>query len=541
MPTLTPRFPLALALATVAAPAAVHAQCDPQGIPTPVPSVVTRFSAFTTLGSDVIAVGDFIQSDGTVAGVNVLRWSLGDGLWRPMATTGLSGPADGVALAVTALPTGDLIVGGEFLSVYGAQSAIISTRHITRWDAATGAFTNIGTGLSGGAGTSVRALVTVPSVGVVVGGSFGIANGVLANNIALLNTATNTFSALGQGVSGTVNALTLVNNDVIVGGSFTQAGGSAAAARLARLNPTTGAWSAFGLPSGGQVNALVTLPNGDVVAGGDFTSIGGIPANRLARWSAATNTWSQIGGGLNGSVLALGLTVDGDLLVGGNFDLVPGTSTSVRFAGRFRLATSTWTTLDADSEVRAILGLANGEVLAGGLFGSLGGNAANRVGRFTFTNAPSFATLPGPQASTSGSLVAFTAVPSAGIRITSTQWSLETAPNSGMYSSLNTGPIAGSGATAVVSLPGPLPLIPGPTTLTIVGADSSLNNRRVRVNITAPCGTSASTPPVLLTASGTGGGGSPGCYPNCDGSTSEPVLNALDFACFLQRYRAGCP
>jgi len=30
-----------------------------------------------------------------------------------------------------------------------------------------------------------------------------------------------------------------------------------------------------------------------------------------------------------------------------------------------------------------------------------------------------------------------------------------------------------------------------------------------------------------------------GCYPNCDGSTQAPVLNVLDFTCFLQRFAAG--
>ena len=29
------------------------------------------------------------------------------------------------------------------------------------------------------------------------------------------------------------------------------------------------------------------------------------------------------------------------------------------------------------------------------------------------------------------------------------------------------------------------------------------------------------------------------CYPNCDGSTTAPVLNVLDFACFLNRFAAG--
>lgn len=32
-----------------------------------------------------------------------------------------------------------------------------------------------------------------------------------------------------------------------------------------------------------------------------------------------------------------------------------------------------------------------------------------------------------------------------------------------------------------------------------------------------------------------------GCAANCDGSTTAPVLNALDFSCFLNRFRAGCP
>ncbi len=30
-------------------------------------------------------------------------------------------------------------------------------------------------------------------------------------------------------------------------------------------------------------------------------------------------------------------------------------------------------------------------------------------------------------------------------------------------------------------------------------------------------------------------------YANCDGSTTPPVLNVLDFACFLNRFAAGCP
>ncbi len=35
------------------------------------------------------------------------------------------------------------------------------------------------------------------------------------------------------------------------------------------------------------------------------------------------------------------------------------------------------------------------------------------------------------------------------------------------------------------------------------------------------------------------GGGPPPCYANCDNSTTSPVLNVLDFSCFLNRFAAG--
>jgi hypothetical protein len=31
------------------------------------------------------------------------------------------------------------------------------------------------------------------------------------------------------------------------------------------------------------------------------------------------------------------------------------------------------------------------------------------------------------------------------------------------------------------------------------------------------------------------------CYANCDGSTAAPVLNVLDFTCFLNKFAAGEP
>ena len=35
-------------------------------------------------------------------------------------------------------------------------------------------------------------------------------------------------------------------------------------------------------------------------------------------------------------------------------------------------------------------------------------------------------------------------------------------------------------------------------------------------------------------------GGPPPCYANCDGSTSQPILNVNDFICFQAKFAAGC-
>jgi hypothetical protein len=44
---------------------------------------------------------------------------------------------------------------------------------------------------------------------------------------------------------------------------------------------------------------------------------------------------------------------------------------------------------------------------------------------------------------------------------------------------------------------------------------------------------------TLVTALEFGTPGAAACYANCDGSTASPVLNVLDFTCFMSRFAAG--
>jgi hypothetical protein len=53
-------------------------------------------------------------------------------------------------------------------------------------------------------------------------------------------------------------------------------------------------------------------------------------------------------------------------------------------------------------------------------------------------------------------------------------------------------------------------------------------NFQVRALVTSPCGTTPSATAAYTV-----------CYPNCDCSAVAPVLNVLDFNCFLNAFAAG--
>jgi hypothetical protein len=54
------------------------------------------------------------------------------------------------------------------------------------------------------------------------------------------------------------------------------------------------------------------------------------------------------------------------------------------------------------------------------------------------------------------------------------------------------------------------------------------------VMVTNPDGQSAASAGAILTVTAS-------CYPNCDGSTTPPILNVNDFTCFIQKYAAADP
>ncbi|MBI5765370.1 MAG: hypothetical protein HZA51_17810 [Planctomycetes bacterium] len=207
-----------------------------------------------------------------------------------------------------------------------------------------------------------------------------------------------TFAALGEGIRGIVHSLCVFDDGsgpaIFAGGSFSLAGG-ATANNLAKWNGT--AWQPLGagVAATGRiaiVRALTVMqaPDGPVlVAGGEFDEAGGIPVQNIATWNGVS--WGSLGIGLttsdgNASVLALSVFDDGResaLYAGGVFNIAGDASPTniAKWNGIEWTGLSTGT----DNTVRALGLIQEGEhalLCVGGLFTTAGGLNTSRIARW---------------------------------------------------------------------------------------------------------------------------------------------------------------
>ena len=235
----------------------------------------------------VVVVGGSFRIAGTVVANSIAIHDPVSGAWSALGSGmgSVSSFWPGGVSALTVLPNGDLVAGGQFITAGG-----VSVSNVARWD---------GTNWSplGGLNGTVRALTLLPNGDLVAGGTFTW-SGSIVNYIARWNGST--WLALGAGMNNAVRALTTMpNGDLVAGGAFTSAGG-VSANYIARWNGTS--WSALGSGTNNMVQALTTLPNGDLVVGGNFTVVSGAASQYLARLTTTCPaTAVSYGAGCTGS------------------------------------------------------------------------------------------------------------------------------------------------------------------------------------------------------------------------------------------------
>lgn len=312
---------------------------------------------------------------------------------------GLAQGCDGVVRALAALPDGRIAVGGTFTQCGGTAAANIAT-----WNPSTGSFAALGSGIGAGSVPVVPAVSALARSGdtLFVGGSFAVAGGVAASNVARFDLAGGAWTPLGnagaEGVAGEVLAFAVVGSAVYVGGEFRRAGGIAAR-HLARFDSTTGAWSALPAAPNRRVRALAVAGT-LLYAGGDFSGAGSVELRRVGRFDTAGGLWSALGSGagegVDDSVTTLA-TVGETLYVGGAFRTAGGAAARQFAAWN---PTAGWTRFESAAgglsggplflnAVRA-LAAAEGQLFVLGDFTLAGGQVARHVARLDPRNGAWF-------------------------------------------------------------------------------------------------------------------------------------------------------
>src|SRR6266478_5737074 len=139
----------------------------------------------------------------------------------------------------------------------------------------------------------------------------------------------------------------------------------------------------------GVVRVVVVQPDGKILIGGDFTTLspnGGVAVtrNRIARLNpdgTLDTAFNPNASGTNCTIHAIGVQADGKVVVGGNFTSIGGQMRNniARLDATTGLADSF--NPHADNGVFAIAVQADGKILAGGAFFSIGGQQRAHIAR----------------------------------------------------------------------------------------------------------------------------------------------------------------
>jgi hypothetical protein len=338
----------------------------------------TRVRAMAMIAGKLFAGGDFLHADGIA--VSYLA------SWDGTAWSQVGNGVDSSVYVISAGPGTLATVGGQF-----GKSGAIGLAGVGNWNGAS--WLPFGNGVLGSGNTAtgtVNALLPSGN-GVIAAGLFYQVGTQPVSSIARWTGSA--WLPLGAGLNsnntpGAVYAMAAIGANVYVAGSFNIAGG-VPALNIARWDGTTWHPLAGGL-TGGRVNALVVI-GGKLYAGGDFSLADGRAASDLAVWDPATSQWSSISSNLTYSPASIFILAahQSDLLIGGGFSTLTTGSTSLVANGIVVYNTKN-TGTSGFAGYRAV----------GGVDGNVIGMALSPAGdlyvggRFTLAGAPGNVTTP---------------------------------------------------------------------------------------------------------------------------------------------------
>lgn len=311
---------------------------------------------------------------------------------------------DGAIAAVALEASGSLIVGGTF-NTLGGQTR----ENLARIRADGTIDPDFHPSING----SVFALAVQADGKIVVGGSFGKVNSTDRTYLARLNADGSLDTSYSPGANGGVYALLLKSDGkLLVGGNFTlwktdttDTEDDVSRAYLAELD-ASGALTSLNWNLDSAVYALTAQSDGQLLIGGGFSTVNGSVRRGLARISPSGSVDAGVNPSVDGTVRTIAVQADGKILFGGGFTTIQmddgenddddSDDTKTDDADRKQLARlNADGSLDktfnpaADNLVTTLATLADGRIVVGGYFTTLGTSTTRKyLAILTASGAP---------------------------------------------------------------------------------------------------------------------------------------------------------
>jgi uncharacterized delta-60 repeat protein len=302
-----------------------------------------------------------------------------------------TGPADSfdpnandVVRSIAVQADGKILAGGLFTTLSPNGGVAVTRNRIARLetDGRLDQTLNLNT-----VGDYVTATAVQADGKILIGGSFNTVLGVTRNNIARLNTDGTLDIAFNPNADFAVHSIAVQADGKILAGGFFFSIGGQPRNHIARLDPITGLADSFNPNASSTVFALAVQSKGNILAAGDFTSIGGQTRNRIARLDPTTGLADPLfNPNANDRIYSITVQTDGKVLASGLFTtLSPNGGPPVTRNHIARLNPDG--TLDnafdpnANGNVHSFAVQADGRIVAGGLFTSIGGQTRNNIAR----------------------------------------------------------------------------------------------------------------------------------------------------------------
>ena len=321
--------------------------------------------------------------------------------------------ANAAPLTLAIQSDGKILVGGGFTTLGGGGGGTTARHRIGRLHPDG----TLDITFDPGANGSVLALAVQADGKILVGGDFTLLGGGTRNRIARLNPDGSLDTGFNPGANGIVTALALqADGKILIGGEFTGVGGGAGTTtrhNLGRLNPDGTVDTNFNPGANSLVYAMAVQPDGKILVVGNFTTIGGggtgaTARNYIARLHPGGSVDAAFNPGANAYSYALSLQADGKILVTGDFTLLGGGGSGTAARSRIgRLnpngSIDAGFNPGANGGINALLVQADGRILLGGGFTTLGGGGTgttprNRIGRLKHDGSVDASFNPGADA-----------------------------------------------------------------------------------------------------------------------------------------------